>query len=316
MAELEINRPADDRIYFSEIEEAAVDEYIKEISDHRREKIFNSILYPAFTKMIESIIRRYKLYVPNEQFSDTFGDTISYLMTKIDHFRREITGYDEVDVSKSKDLSRFKKVSNDFYKEKRRNATEDDPKYIVVDITNPKKKGAVDTKYFRRTTHRYKAYSYCGTISKNYLMHQCSQYSKKRARDVSYDDYSEELGNSMKFVVDNSDPYEFGERMVKKLSEEIKGMVKNRSEYGLSDRETSVGKAIVKVLDNMDTMVPKEGSNKYIKSTVLYLLREESMIDDTKTMRANMKPFKDAYIRVRKQIEQEDEAVESISVSI
>ena len=120
-----------DRIYFSEVEEAAVDDYIRETDHFKRERIFNTILYPAFTKMIESIIRRYKLYVPNEQFCDMFSDTISYLMTKIDHFRREITGYDEVDVSHSKDLSRYVKMSNEFYKEKRRNATEDDPKYII-----------------------------------------------------------------------------------------------------------------------------------------------------------------------------------------
>ena len=308
MADVNKNNHVNDRIYFSEVEETAVDEYIRETDDLKRERIFNTILYPAFTKMIESIIRRYKLYVPNEQFCDTFGDTISYLMTKIDHFRREITGYDEVDVSRSKDLSRFVKMSHDFYKEKRRDASEEDPKYIVVDITNPKKKSVVETKYFRKTTHKYKAYSYCGTISKNYLMHQCSQYSKRRMRDVSYDDCSDDIGNSMKFVVDDGNPYEFGERVVKKLASEITDMVRNKDEHGLTEKEAAVGAAIVKVLRNMDTLVPREGSNKYHKSSVLYLLREESLIDDTKVLRTNMKPFKEAYLRVKKEIEAEDEA--------
>ena len=50
------------------------------------EKIFNSILYPVFSKMIESIMRRYKLYVPNEDPTDTFNDTLSFLMTKMEKY--------------------------------------------------------------------------------------------------------------------------------------------------------------------------------------------------------------------------------------
>ena len=37
--------------------------------------------------MVESIIRRYKLYPPqDENFDETFNDTLSFLMTKIDRF--------------------------------------------------------------------------------------------------------------------------------------------------------------------------------------------------------------------------------------
>ena len=50
------------------------------------EKIFNSILRPVFSKMIESIMRRYKLYVPNEESGDTFNDTLSFLITKMDRY--------------------------------------------------------------------------------------------------------------------------------------------------------------------------------------------------------------------------------------
>ena len=51
--------------------------------------IFNKTLLPAFTTMIESIIRRYNLHIPNEEFEDTFNDTISFLMSKIEHFDPE-----------------------------------------------------------------------------------------------------------------------------------------------------------------------------------------------------------------------------------
>ena len=57
-----------------------------ETSRIENEKIFNSILRPVFAKMIESIMRRYKLYVPNEESGDTFNDTLSFLITKMDRY--------------------------------------------------------------------------------------------------------------------------------------------------------------------------------------------------------------------------------------
>ena len=72
--------------YFYEEQEQAVYDYINAQDKIEKNKIFNEWLKPAFTKMIESIIRRYKLYPPDECFDETFNDTISFLMTKIDKF--------------------------------------------------------------------------------------------------------------------------------------------------------------------------------------------------------------------------------------
>lgn len=72
--------------YFFEEQEQAVIDYINETDAKKRNEIYNKTLYPAFCKMVESIINRYKLYPPDEEFKDTFDDTISFLMTKIDRF--------------------------------------------------------------------------------------------------------------------------------------------------------------------------------------------------------------------------------------
>ena len=72
--------------YFYEEQEQAVIDYLNTYDDSIREKIFNETLKPAFTKMVESIIRRYNLYVPDEEFQETFDDTMSFLLTKIEHF--------------------------------------------------------------------------------------------------------------------------------------------------------------------------------------------------------------------------------------
>ena len=57
--------------YFYEEQEQAVVDYILAETKEDKNKIFNTWLKPAFTKMIESIIRRYKLYVPDEEFESS-----------------------------------------------------------------------------------------------------------------------------------------------------------------------------------------------------------------------------------------------------
>ena len=112
------------KLYFGEEEEQAFVEYVNSTNKSYRDKIFAEKLYYPFTKMIESIIRRYNLFTPDEDFEDTFHDTMSFLITKINNF---------------------------------------DP------------------------TKNYKAYSYCGTICKNYLIFKRTQYSKKMQKQISYE---------------------------------------------------------------------------------------------------------------------------------
>ena len=53
--------------YFYEEQEKAVVDYLSTDNIVEKNKIFNTILKPAFTKMVESIIRRYNLYPPDEE---------------------------------------------------------------------------------------------------------------------------------------------------------------------------------------------------------------------------------------------------------
>ena len=73
--------------YFYEEQEQAMIDYISASTQVEKDKIFREVLYTAFTKMIESIIRRYNLYVPDELFDETFDDTMSFLVSKLDHFK-------------------------------------------------------------------------------------------------------------------------------------------------------------------------------------------------------------------------------------
>ena len=73
--------------YFYEEEEDAFRQYVESEDQNFRDKIFREKLYPAFTKMVESLIRRYNLFTPNEEFEDTFNDTMSFLVTKMNNFK-------------------------------------------------------------------------------------------------------------------------------------------------------------------------------------------------------------------------------------
>lgn len=72
--------------YFYEEQEEAFKKYIKSDNQNEKNEIFNSTLYPAFSKMIESIIRKYNLFIPDEDFDSTFSDTMSFLLTKVEKF--------------------------------------------------------------------------------------------------------------------------------------------------------------------------------------------------------------------------------------
>lgn len=224
-------KPKEKKGYFYETEEEAIVRYINETDTIEKNKIFNNILYPAFTKMIESIIRRYKLFVPDEEFEQNFNDTISYLLTKINHFNPE---------------------------------------------------------------SGHKAYSYCGTVCRNYLMYKCTQYYRKKLRNASYDDVYEEISNNEKFSTDEDDYASVAEKLIVKISSEIEDMIERKEELGLNDNEVLVGRSLVTLLRNWEEVLPDNGSNKLQKSSVLYFLREDTMMS-TKEIRENMKRFKTAY---------------------
>lgn len=73
--------------YFDIREEQAVKDYIIAESYEEKERIYNTYLRDPLDKMIESIIRRYKLYRKDMNYNDVHSDTHSFLMTKVDKFK-------------------------------------------------------------------------------------------------------------------------------------------------------------------------------------------------------------------------------------
>jgi hypothetical protein len=186
--------------------------------------------------MIESIIRRYKLYVPEEEFEETFNDTMSFLSSKMANF-------------------------------------------------NPSK--------------HYKAYSYYGTICKNYLIYKINQFKKKVERNEQYDDVYEKFQNNINYAEDDLDGKPLAEELVTNIQKKIHEMIDDEKS-DLTENEKKVGLAMCELFENWEDILCSDGSNKLQKSSILYFLREETMMS-TKELRDSMRKYKEAYYLLKKE---------------
>lgn len=74
-------------LYFGPDQEKAVVKFLTSESYSERNKIYNEFLKDPINKMVESIIRRYKLYRKEYEYEDVHADTLSFLITKMHNFK-------------------------------------------------------------------------------------------------------------------------------------------------------------------------------------------------------------------------------------
>ena len=222
--------------YFYEEQEEAVKNYLKAETKEEKDKIFKKWLEPAFEKMITSIIRRYNLYPPDENFQDTFDDTVSFLMTKIECFKPD---------------------------------------------------------------SGYKAYSYCGTICKNYLIYKINQFNKNQKRNERYDMMQSDISDSIKFSYDDdSNNISFLTKLMNNTVKKINDIIEKREKFRLSEVEIKVGKALIELMNNWEDLFAQMGSDKFNKSSILLFLKETTLLN-TKQIRDGMKKYKTAYYGIK-----------------
>lgn len=237
--------PNKNNMYFSEKEEMLFREYCTTTDQFTKNKIFKEHLYPAFCKMVESIIRRYVLFTPGEEYTDTFHDAMSYLISKIENF----------DVTKNK-----------------------------------------------------KAYSYCGTICKNYVLFKRQKAQDSLQKNSSYDVIYNETNPDLRTV----EPSELGEKdlpqtLMEFIADKINEMLETPARYGLDENDIKVGEALVYMMTNWDEIFPEITSQKYNKSQVEAYLKQLTFLT-TKEVRASKKKFTEYYIKLKSEtLENEDE---------
>ena len=136
-----------------------------------------------------------------------------------------------------------------------------------------------------------KAYSYFGTICKNYLMGQIIKYQKDMNRKVSYEDISLSLEQrpDMIYTID-SDQLDM-EVVIKKYLNDLKEFINTES---LSDNEVKLGYALIDLFENYESIFSSTDNNKFNKNIILLSLREMTNLS-TKEIRNSMKKFKKLY---------------------
>ena len=137
-----------------------------------------------------------------------------------------------------------------------------------------------------------KAYSYFGTICKNYLMGQILKDQKEFNRKISYEDISSSLENSMDMIYYMDIEPEKDSNIIPKLTSLIKEILDSEE---LNENEYKLGIALNDIFENYENIFPATDNNKFNKNIILLSLREITNMS-TKEIRASMKKYKKIYL--------------------
>jgi hypothetical protein len=141
-----------------------------------------------------------------------------------------------------------------------------------------------------------KAYSYFGTICKNYLMGQILKDQKEQNRKISYEDISSDLENNpnMSYYIDDEEDDK--ENILIKLLQNVK---EKSNEFDEGTNEYKLGVALCDILENYKQIFQTSDNNKFNKNLILLSLREMTNLS-TKEIRTSMKKYKILYDKIIK----------------
>ena len=136
-----------------------------------------------------------------------------------------------------------------------------------------------------------KAYSYFGTICKNYLMGQIIKDQKEMNRKISYEDISSSLEErpDLTYTIDN-DIIEI-EHVIDSYIKELRIFLIDED---LNENERKLGIALIDLFDNYEEIFFGNHNNKFNKNVILLSLREMTNLN-TKEIRNSIKRFKKLY---------------------
>lgn len=140
-----------------------------------------------------------------------------------------------------------------------------------------------------------KAYSYFGTICKNYLMGQIIKDQKETNRKVSYEDISSSLEQRADLTYRIDEDIVESDTVILKYLKELKEFI---DQENLTDNEKKLGFALVDLFDNYETIFSGADNNKFNKNVILLSLREMTNLS-TKEIRSSIKRFKKLYIVIQ-----------------
>ena len=139
-----------------------------------------------------------------------------------------------------------------------------------------------------------KAYSYFGTICKNYLMGQIIKDQKDINRKISYEDISTNLENNEEFAYYIDNDGIDSEKVIFHFLKQLDEFINNED---LSENEIKLGQALYDLFDNYENIFVGNDNNKFNKNIILLSLREMTNLS-TKEIRGSMKKYKKMYFNL------------------
>ena len=143
-----------------------------------------------------------------------------------------------------------------------------------------------------------KAYSYFGTICKNYLMGQIIKDQKDSNRKISYEDISSTIENRPDLIYYIDTDQIDASTVVNKFVDELKKYIDSSN---LNENERRLGFALIDLFENHKTIFVGNDNKKFNKNIILLSLREMTNMN-TKEIRSAMKKFKKLYLLLMKSI--------------
>ena len=221
-------------LYFGPEQEEAVVRFLESDDIIERNQIYNKFLRHPIEKMVESIIRTYKLYRKSVSFEELHTDTISFLITKAHKFEA--------------------------------------------------KQGK-------------KAYSYYGTICKNYLIGMLQKDDRGLKQFTSFEDNYDSLESNEKLSYSLDSDKLILQDFIAKIIIEVENemLVDYPDKKKLTDNEIKVGRCLIEILEKWETVFDDmKGGAKYNKNQVLETMRNYTKLT-TKDIRVSMKRYKIMY---------------------
>jgi hypothetical protein len=139
-----------------------------------------------------------------------------------------------------------------------------------------------------------KAYSYFGTICKNYLMGQIIKDQKEMNRKISYEDISSNLENNPNFSYLIDGDYVDPSQVIKNFLNELENFLEQEN---LSENELKLGHALHDLFENYENIFIGNSNNKFNKNIILLSLREMTNLS-TKEIRSSMKKYRIIYLNL------------------
>jgi hypothetical protein len=140
-------------------------------------------------------------------------------------------------------------------------------------------------------TKNHKAYSYFGTICKNYLMGAIQKDSKDNNRTISYDDISSDMENNPEFSYILDETTLDYKDVIIKMTIQLEEFIESED---LNENEQKLGYALLEIFSSFEKIFQVGEGNKFNKNLILLSLREMTSLN-TKEIRIALKKYRKMY---------------------